>query len=137
VVLVITAHGQAYEIAVLDIPEGGRASRGRALSQLLGFEAGSAVAALIPVTEYHEGVDLVFLTRGGLVKRTQLSEFANIRAGGIIAINLKDGDELLDVSPSGGVNDVVLATAGGRAIRFPETESPRSGAAPRESSACA
>jgi DNA gyrase subunit A len=127
VVLVITAHGQAYEIAVLDIPEGGRASRGRSLSQLLGFEAGSGVAALIPITEYHEGVDLIFLTRAGLVKRTRLSEFANIRAGGIIAIQLKTGDELLDVSPTGGTNDVVLATAGGRAIRFPETEIPQVG----------
>ena len=127
VVLVVTARGQAYEIAVLDIPEGGRASRGRALNQLLGFDAGTGVAALIPVTEYEDSVDLVFLTRGGIVKRTALSEFANIRAGGINAINLRDDDELLDVRTSDGVNDVVLATAGGRAIRFPETEVPRVG----------
>jgi DNA gyrase subunit A len=127
VVLVITAEGQAYEIGVLDIPESGRSSRGRALNQLLGFQAGTRVASLIPVTEYEEEVDLVFLTKGGIVKRTQLSEFANIRAGGIIAINLKDGDELLDVRTSDGVNDVVLATAQGRAIRFPETDVPQVG----------
>ncbi|MFW6205695.1 MAG: DNA gyrase/topoisomerase IV subunit A, partial [Gemmatimonadota bacterium] len=127
VVLVITGDGQAYEIPVLDIPESGRSSRGRALNQLLGFDAGTPVAALIPVTEYEAGVQLVFLTRGGIVKRTELSEFANIRAGGIIAINLKKGDQLLDVRISDGVNDVVLATAGGRAIRFPEADVPEVG----------
>ncbi|MFW6330942.1 MAG: DNA gyrase subunit A [Gemmatimonadota bacterium] len=127
VVLVITSNGQAYEINVLDIPESSRSSRGRALNQLLGFKPGTPVAALIPVSEYDDEVDLVFLTRGGIVKRTQLSEFANIRAGGIIAINLKDQDELLDVRLSDGVNDIVLATARGRAIRFPETDVPRVG----------
>ncbi|HUG41886.1 MAG TPA: DNA gyrase subunit A, partial [Longimicrobiales bacterium] len=127
VVLVITSNGHAYEIAVLDIPEGGRSSRGRALNQLLGYEAGARIATLLPISAYEEGVDLVFLTKGGIVKRTQLSEFANIRAGGIIAINLKDRDELLDVRSSDGINDVVLATAQGRAIRFPETEIPQVG----------
>jgi DNA gyrase subunit A len=127
VVLVITGDGQAYEIGVLDVPESSRSSRGRALNQLLGFQAGTRVAALIPITEYEEEVDLVFLTRGGIVKRTQLSEFANIRAGGIIAISLKDDDELLDVRLSDGVNDIVLATAQGRAIRFPETDVPQVG----------
>ncbi|HSH45028.1 MAG TPA: DNA gyrase C-terminal beta-propeller domain-containing protein, partial [Longimicrobiales bacterium] len=126
-VLVITGEGHAYEIAVLDIPESGRASRGRALNQLLGFDAGARVAALIPVSDYEEEQDLVFLTRGGIVKRTKLSEFANIRAGGINAINLKKGDELLDVRVSTGVNDIVLATAGGRAIRFPESDVPQVG----------
>jgi DNA gyrase subunit A len=127
VVLVITGDGQAYEIGVLDIPESGRSSRGRALNQLLGFRPGTPIAALIPVTAYDEEVDLVFLTRGGIVKRTELAEFSNIRAGGIIAINLKDGDELLDVRISDGINDIVLATARGRAIRFPETDVPRVG----------
>ena len=126
-VLVITSNGHAYEIAVLDIPEGGRSSRGRALGQLLGFEPGARIAALLPITEYSDAVDLVFLTKGGIVKKTALSEFANVRAGGINAINLKDGDELLDVRVSDGVNDVVLATAQGRAIRFPETEIPKVG----------
>jgi DNA gyrase subunit A len=129
VVLVITTAGQAYEIAVLDIPEGGRASRGRALGQLLGYETDSGIAALIPISEYRDTEDLVFLTRAGLVKRTRLSEFANIRAGGIIAASIRPEDELLDVRLSAGANDVVLATAGGRAIRFPETEIPQVGRA--------
>jgi DNA gyrase subunit A len=129
VVLVITTTGQAYEVPVLDLPEGGRASRGRALGQLLGFDAGAGIAALLPITEYQDNLELIFLTRSGLVKRTRLSEFANIRAGGIIAINLRDDDALLDVRLSGGANDVVLATAGGRAIRFPETEIPQVGRA--------
>jgi DNA gyrase subunit A len=127
VVLVITTGGQAYEIAVLDIPEGGRASRGRALNQLLGFDAGASIAALLPISSYDDASDLIFLSRHGLVKRTRLSEFANIRAGGIIAVNLRPGDELLDVRTSTGTDDVVLATAGGRAIRFPETEIPQVG----------
>jgi DNA gyrase subunit A len=124
VVLVITGAGQAHEIPVVDIPESGRSSRGKALHQLLGFQAGARVAALLPISDYEEGVQLVFLTRGGIVKRTDLSEFQNIRAGGINAINLKDDDELLDVRISDGINDIVLATAGGRAIRFPETDVP-------------
>ena len=127
VVLVITGGGQAYEIGVLEIPESGRSSRGKALHQLLGFDANARIAALIPITDYEEGVQLVFLTRGGIVKRTDLSEFSNIRAGGINAINLKEDDELLDVRISDGVNDIVLATAGGRAIRFPETDVPEVG----------
>jgi DNA gyrase subunit A len=127
VVLVITTTGQAYEIAVLDIPEGGRASRGRALGNILGFDSGAGIAALLPIDEYQDTADLVFLTRAGLVKRTRLSEFANIRAGGIIAISLRPGDELLDVRLSTGTSDVVLATAGGRAIRFPEADIPQVG----------
>ena len=127
VVLVITTDGQAYEVPVLDLPEGGRASRGRALNQLLGFEAGTGIAALLPISEYEEEIDMVFLTRGGIVKRTALAEFSNIRAGGINAINLKKGDELLDVRISDGLNDVVLVTAGGRAIRFPEADVPQVG----------
>ncbi|MGK7311150.1 MAG: DNA gyrase subunit A [Candidatus Longimicrobiales bacterium M2_2A_002] len=127
VVLVITGAGQAHEIPVVEIPESGRSSRGKALNQLLGFDADARVAALLPITDYEEGVQLVFLTRGGIVKRTHLSEFQNIRAGGINAINLKDGDELLDVRISDGINDIVLATAGGRAIRFPETDVPEVG----------
>jgi DNA gyrase subunit A len=127
VVLVVTGGGQAHEIPVLEIPESGRSSRGKALSQLLRFPAATRVASLIPITEYEQGVQLVFLTRGGIVKRTDLSEFANIRAGGINAINLKKGDELLDVRISDGINDIVLATAAGRAIRFPETDIPEVG----------
>jgi DNA gyrase subunit A len=84
-------------------------------------------AALLPISSYDDASDLIFLSRHGLVKRTRLSEFANIRAGGIIAVNLRPGDQLLDVRTSSGTDDVVLATAGGRAIRFPETEIPQVG----------
>ncbi|HKJ92635.1 MAG TPA: DNA gyrase subunit A [Longimicrobiales bacterium] len=127
VLLVITRDGQAHELRVLDVPEGSRASRGRSLAQLLNLEKDAGIAALLPISEYDDRRSLVFLTQGGLVKRTTLDQFANIRAGGIIAASLKKGDTLLDVRLSDGTNDVVVVTKQGRAIRFPETDVPQVG----------
>jgi DNA gyrase subunit A len=122
-----TQHGQAYALAVSDVPEAGPSSRGRALAQLLTLERGDRVAALIPVEEFSAERSLLFLTAGGTVKRTTLDQYANIRSGGIAAIRVQDGDRLLDVQVSEGVNDVVLVTAQGRAIRFGEGDVPMMG----------
>jgi DNA gyrase subunit A len=110
-----TRQGQAYAIAVQDVPEAGPSSRGRALAQLLTLERGDRVAALIPVAEFSEDRALLFLTAGGTIKRTTLDQYANIRAGGIAAIKVQEGDDLLDVQVSEGTNDVVLVTKQGQA----------------------
>ncbi|MFW6079314.1 MAG: DNA gyrase C-terminal beta-propeller domain-containing protein, partial [Gemmatimonadota bacterium] len=120
--LFFTDDGRAHALPVHEAPEAGRRSRGKALSQLLEFEGGDRVAALVSVSEFDEERALVFLTRDGTVKRTTLDNFANVRAGGINAINVKDDDRLLDVQLSDGTNDLVLVTRRGRAIRFPEAD---------------
>ncbi|MBX6365953.1 MAG: DNA gyrase subunit A, partial [Gemmatimonadetes bacterium] len=122
-----TTTGQALALPVLDVPEAGRASRGKAFYQLLNLDRSTEIAALVSVTEFSPERSLLFLTAGGTVKRTTLDQFANIRAGGIAAIKLQPRDRLLDVQLSDGTNDVVLVTRNGRAIRFPETEVPLMG----------
>ena len=119
--------GQAYALAVHDVPEAGPGSRGRALAQVLTMEKGARVAALAAVTEFGEDRSLLFLTRSGTVKRTTLDQFANIRAGGIAAIRLQEGDRLLDVQLAEGGGDIVLVTREGRAIRFPQSAIPPMG----------
>lgn len=127
--LFFTASGQAFAQPVHQIPESGRAARGRPLVQLLGIEKGEPIAALTAVSEFSPDRTLVFLTARGTVKRTTLDQFANTRATGINAINLVDDDYLLDVQLSSGVDDVVLVTRRGLAIRFPETDVPTMGRA--------
>ena len=112
-----------------EVPEAGASSRGRALAQLLNLDRKGRVAALLAVNEFAAERSLLFLTAGGTVKRTALDQFAHIRAGGIVAIALKEDDRLLDVQISDGTKDVVLVTRQGRAIRFPETEIPLMGRA--------
>ncbi|HEY0672283.1 MAG TPA: DNA gyrase subunit A [Longimicrobiales bacterium] len=122
-----TDRGQAHALPVSDIPEAGRASRGRALAQLFSMERGARVAALIAIGEFSETRNLMFLTSGGTIKRTSLDQFANVRTTGIAAIKLSDNDRLLDVQSSDGMNDVVLVTRLGKAIRFPEADVPNVG----------
>jgi DNA gyrase subunit A len=122
-----TTRGHAHALAVSDVPEAGPSSRGRALAQLLTFDRDDRVAALIPVNEFSEQRALLFLTAGGTIKRTTLDQYANIRAGGIAAVRVQEGDALLDVQVSEGTNDLVLVTRQGRAIRFPEQDVPTMG----------
>jgi DNA gyrase subunit A len=122
-----TQSGQAHALAVADVPEAGPSSRGRSLAQLMTLPRGDQVAALIPVQEFSERRLLLFLTSGGIVKRTTLDQYANIRSGGIAAIRVQEGDRLLDVQVSEGANDIVLVTGQGRAIRFPENDVPSMG----------
>jgi DNA gyrase subunit A len=122
-----TDQGQAHALSVRDVPEGGPSSRGRALAQVLTLERGARVAALASVAEFDERRAFVFLTASGVVKRTTLDQFANIRAGGIAAIKVQPGDALLDVQLSEGGSDIVLVTKQGRAIRFPDNDVPLMG----------
>ncbi|CAN5788878.1 DNA gyrase subunit A [soil metagenome] len=122
-----TRQGQAHAVAVSDVPEAGPSSRGRALAQLLTLDKDDRVAALIPVEEFREDRSLLFLTSSGTVKRTTLDQYANIRSGGIAAIKVQGDDHLLDVQLSEGMNDIVLVTQQGRAIRFAEEDVPTMG----------
>ena len=127
--LIFTNDGFAHALPVADIPETGGASRGKALAQLLAFSHDEGIAALVSVSDFPADRYVIFLTAEGAVKRTALDQFAKIRSGGIIAINLRDGDGVLDAKLSDGTNDVVLVTLLGRAIRFPEEEIPPMGRA--------
>jgi DNA gyrase subunit A len=120
--LVFTEDGRAYGLFAGDVPEVGRAVRGKPLHQVLGFERGVRVATVLPLSRTTPDATLVFVTREGTVKRTPLDQYLGLRAGGVNAVNLQTGDRLLDVQVSDGTGDLVLATRKGRVIRFPEEE---------------
>jgi DNA gyrase subunit A len=115
-----TDQGRIYWLKVYDIPQGGRAARGKPVVQCISIRPGERVAALVPVREFSDDKWLMFATRNGTVKKTVLSAYGNIRANGINAINIEAGDELIDVQPLDRNNDVILATADGMSIRFHE-----------------
>ncbi len=128
-ILSFTAGGHCHFLPVMDLPESGRASRGQSVYSLLsGADRGDPIVAMQPVEELDDDARVVvFLSRGGLVKRTPLTEFANPRSTGLIATGVRDGDEILDVVISDGTAEVMLLTRDGRAIRFPEAEVPTQG----------
>ncbi|HUP22418.1 MAG TPA: DNA gyrase subunit A [Thermoanaerobaculia bacterium] len=121
-VLVFTEDGQVHWLKVHAIPELGPASRGKAIVNLLQLEPQQKVANTLAVREFDDERFLVFATERGVVKKTTLAAYANPRAGGIIAIVVDEGDRLLDVRLSDGSHDLLLATARGYAIRFPESD---------------
>ena len=124
-ILTFSQGGQVFFLPVLDLPESGRASRGQSLYSLLpGSDRADPIVAMIPVEELAEERVLVFLSRNGIMKRAELSEFRNARAGGMIATGVRPGDAVLDVVTSDGTAEIMLMTREGRAIRFPETELP-------------
>jgi DNA gyrase subunit A len=121
-VMFFTANGQVYWLKVYDIPQGGRAARGKPVVNCIAIKPDERIAALVPVREFAEDRYLMFATRGGTVKKTVLSAYGNVRSTGINAINIEDGDELIDVQITDGTNDVVLATRHGMSIRFQEKD---------------
>ncbi len=123
-ILAFTRGGQAHFLPVLDVPESARSSRGQSVYSLLsGADRSDPIVAMLPVDDLAaQDRFLVFLSRRGVVKRTPLAEFANPRAGGVIAAGLKSGDGVLDVVISDGTSEVMALSRGGRAIRFAEEE---------------
>jgi DNA gyrase subunit A len=122
-VLVFTIDGRVHWLKVHAIPEAGPAARGKAIVNLLHLEPDQKVATTVTVRKLDDDDSyLVFVTEKGVVKRTTLSAYSNPRAGGIIAINIDEGDRLLDVRLSDGSHDLVLATAKGYSVRFPESD---------------
>jgi DNA gyrase subunit A len=121
-VLIFTQTGQMYWLKVYDIPQGGRASRGRPIVNLVGIKADERVTAFAAVREFSDTKYLIFATSNGTVKRTVLSAYGNPRANGIKAINIEKGDELIDVHVTDGSNDLILASRHGMSIRFHEND---------------
>ncbi|MCH7867883.1 MAG: DNA gyrase subunit A [Myxococcales bacterium] len=123
-VLFFTNKGRVHWIKVHALPQLGRAAKGKAIVNVLQLQQGEAVQTMLPVRSF-ENVDDDFVllsTRNGLIKKTALASFANPRRAGIIAINLTDGDELIAAGRTTGQNEVILATQGGKSIRFSESE---------------
>ncbi len=122
VLLVFTSRGKVHALKVHEIPDASPASRGKAIVNLLPIPQDERVAALVAVKSFTEDRYLLFATRAGKVKKTELSAFANIRSGGIAAIALEEGDDLLAVRLTDGQSHVFLGTHRGMAIRFHERE---------------
>jgi len=118
-ILFFTDQGRVYWLKVYDIPQMGRTSKGRALINLLEFKEGENVTSLIPVRDFDER-QLVMATSHGIIKKTVLSAYGNPKKGGIIAINLDDGDKLIGVKLTNGKQDIILGTEQGKAMRFSE-----------------
>ncbi|MDH3495833.1 MAG: DNA gyrase subunit A [Gemmatimonadota bacterium] len=121
-VLFFTQAGQVYWLKVYDIPQGGRAARGKPIINLIQIAAGERIAAFVAVRQFDDQHYLMFATANGTVKKTVLSAYGNPRSSGINAINIEGGDELIDVQITDGSNDVVLATRHGMSIRFHEND---------------
>lgn len=125
--LFFTALGRCYWLRVFEIPEGTKNSKGRAIQNVLNLGPENRVNAVMRVTrlkdaEYNESHNIVFATKNGIVKKTSLSEYARPRVNGVIAINLKEGDQLIGAVLTEVDSDIILASRNGRAIRFPETK---------------
>jgi len=121
-VMFFSNKGQVYWLKVHEIPQGGRATRGKPIIQCIAIRPDENITALVPVREFTDDRWLMFATRNGTVKKSVLSDYSNPRSNGIIAINITDGDELIDVQLTDGNNDVVLATRDGMSIRFHEND---------------
>jgi DNA gyrase subunit A len=117
-----TDAGKVYWLKVYEIPEAGRAARGKAIVNLLNLASGEKITAILPVKEFVEDKFIMMATRNGVVKKTSLMEYSHPRLGGIIALNLDEGDKLISVALTDGRQDVLLASKNGKAIRFYEDE---------------
>ena len=121
-VLFFTNKGRAFRLRAYEIPDSTRQARGTALVNLLTLPPGEVVTALFPVRAFDTEEYLVMVTRRGIIKKTKLGDFENVRRNGLIAIGLDDGDELLAVDLSSGDRDIILATHDGMAIHFNEKD---------------
>ena len=119
-ILFFTNKGRVYTLTCYQIPEAGRTARGTAIVNLLQLAGGEKVTTMIPMPEMAEGRYLIMATREGLIKKTALSEFQNLRKAGLIAIVLNDGDELIGVEMCHDGEELLLGTQKGKAIRFAE-----------------
>ncbi len=121
-ILFFTSKGKCYWLKVYEIPEGGRATRGRSLNNLVEFEPDEKVCAYINVKEFSDSHYVLMATKNGMIKKTPLSEYANPRKTGIIAINIEPGDELIGATLTDGEHQVILAKSSGYAVRFHERD---------------
>jgi DNA gyrase subunit A len=120
--LFFTNKGKVHWLKVHEIPEGGRQAKGKAMANVLSLGDGERVATCVPVRDFESGGYILFATKQGKVKKTELSAFSHPRAGGILAITLEDGDEVMGARRTDGQREVLLSTKVGMIIRFPEDE---------------
>ncbi|NLO81998.1 MAG: DNA gyrase subunit A [Clostridiales bacterium] len=120
--LFFTSLGKVYELKAYEIPEAGRQARGMAIINLLQLAPGERIQAVIPVRDTDQERYLIMSTRNGYVKKSSLDDFSNIRKNGLIAINLRDGDELIQVQMTDGNRDIIMASRLGMSIRFNESD---------------
>jgi len=113
--------GKVYWIKVYQLPQASRGSRGKPLVNLLPLEEGERINAVLPIREYDENHFIFMATSSGTVKKTPLTAFSNQRAGGIIALDLRDDNLLVDVALTDGTKDIMLLASSGKAIRFNES----------------
>ncbi|HEX6587934.1 MAG TPA: DNA gyrase subunit A [Longimicrobiales bacterium] len=121
-IMFFTPAGHCYWLKVHQIPLASRAARGKPIVNVLSLDPDERIAAMVPTREFPEDKSLMFATRKGVVKKTALSAYGNVRSVGLNAINVLDGDELIDVQITNGDDEVVLATRTGLAIRFNEND---------------
>ena len=121
-ILFFTNFGQCYWLKVFELPQGGRAARGRPIVNMLELKKGETIAAFLSVREFDDQHFVLMATKKGLVKKTPLSEYSRPRRNGINAINILEGDKLITAEVTTGAQDIVLQTRGGMGIRFKEGE---------------
>jgi len=121
-ILFFTNTGKVHWLKVYEIPQAGRAARGKAVVNLLQLEQSETISSYVRVKEFKEGKFLVMATKNGLIKKTDLMAYSNPRKGGIIGITVEKGDELIKVKWTEGNQDIFIATQEGKAIRFPEKQ---------------
>ena len=121
-IMFFTDRGRAYRLKAYEIPESSRTARGNAIVNLLQLQPGEKITAVIPVNQYEDGKYFLMATKSGVVKKSSVMDYANIRKTGLAAITLKDDDELIEVKITDDTEDVFLVTKNGQCIRFHETD---------------
>ena len=121
-VMFFTNTGRVYRLKAYEIPEAGRTARGTAIINLLQLMPGERITAVIPIRKFEEGQYLMMATRKGLVKKTPIQDYANVRKIGLAAISLRDDDELIEVKATDDKKDIILVTKYGQCIRFKESD---------------
>lgn len=117
-----TNYGRVYRLKAYEIPEASRTARGIAIVNILQLNPGEKISAMIPIKDYEENKNLFMVTKRGIVKKTSIMEFSNVRKNGLAAINLRDDDELIEVKTTSSETDIFLVTKHGMCIRFKETD---------------
>jgi DNA gyrase subunit A len=121
-ILIFSTQGRVYWLKVYQIPQAGRAAKGKAIVNLISLSPAERVAAILPVRSFEEKKSVVMVSKKGIIKKTELQAFSNPRSSGIIAVSVDEGDELMDVKLTSGGQDIFLATRLGMSIRFQEDD---------------
>jgi len=121
-IMFFTTRGRVFQLQAYEVPQGSRTSKGQAIVNFLQLAPGEKVATMLPMADVEGDKFLVMVTNQGTIKKTAIEDFKNVRRSGLIAINLKEGDDLKWVKPSSGKDEIVLVTKNGQAIRFEEAD---------------